>query len=87
MHPGGANFAFMRRLGPVHQGDDLLLGEQPEQYGRLRAPAFRHGAHRTTSSAGDIPIWGVTQTGGQVFGVYQQLSTRNGGETVSSDQY
>ncbi len=41
----------------------------------------------TTSSAGDAPIWAVTQTGGQVFGVYQMLSTRNGGEVISSDQY
>jgi prepilin-type processing-associated H-X9-DG protein len=29
----------------------------------------------------------VYNTGGQTFGVYQALSTRNGGEVISSDQY
>jgi prepilin-type processing-associated H-X9-DG protein len=32
------------------------------------------------------PSW-VYNTGGQINGVYQALSTRNGGEVISSDQY
>ncbi len=43
------------------------------------------GLSVTTSSAGDSPIWVVAP--GTRFGVYQQLSTRNGGEVISSDSY
>lgn len=41
----------------------------------------------TNSSANppDPQIWNVSL--GTLYGVYQQLSTRNGGEVVSSDQY
>ena len=32
-------------------------------------------------------IWGAATTNPYQFGVYQALSTRNGGEVISSDSY
>ena len=59
MHPGGANFAFMGRVGAFPQRFDPVLGEQPEQYqrGQQLQPARTDSV--TTSSAGDSPIWVV----------------------------
>jgi prepilin-type N-terminal cleavage/methylation domain-containing protein/prepilin-type processing-associated H-X9-DG protein len=86
MHPGGANFAFM-------DGSVRFIKESISSWANnpsntiLGYTCLPPGITATTSSAGDKPIWSVTQTGGPVFGVYQQLSTRNGGEVISSDQY
>jgi prepilin-type N-terminal cleavage/methylation domain-containing protein/prepilin-type processing-associated H-X9-DG protein len=77
-HPGGANFCFAD--GSVHFLKDTI-GCWP----------------MNTGAGGDVgdPI-GVTYNpttyqyslaSGTQFGVYQALSTRNGGEVISSDQY
>ena len=76
---------LLRRLGSVRQ-EESELDEQSQQH-RGRSTCVPNGITATTLSSGDFPIWSVTQVGMPVFGVYQQLSTRNGGETVSSDQY
>jgi prepilin-type N-terminal cleavage/methylation domain-containing protein/prepilin-type processing-associated H-X9-DG protein len=75
-HPGGVNAAFCD--GSVHFIKDTINSWiiPPPQSNGLPAGAT------TNSTYGSIVLAAGTQ-----LGVYQKLSTRNGGEIVSSDQY
>ena len=75
LHPGGVQLRVLRRLGPVHQEDDRLLDLQHQQHpGGQYPPRRRNYANYVYSF-------------GAQLGVYQQLSTRAGGEVISSDSY
>jgi prepilin-type N-terminal cleavage/methylation domain-containing protein/prepilin-type processing-associated H-X9-DG protein len=86
MHPGGANFCFMD--GSVHFIKETIscwANNPANSTGSFPYTCVPNGLTVTTSAGGDPVIWNVAP--GTQLGVYQQLSTRNGGEVISSDQY
>jgi prepilin-type processing-associated H-X9-DG protein len=84
MHPGGANFAFMD--GSVKFIKETIscwpINPANTVGGYTCVP---RGLTATSSSAGDFPIWSPVPP--NRMGVYQQLSSRNLGEVISSDSY
>jgi prepilin-type N-terminal cleavage/methylation domain-containing protein/prepilin-type processing-associated H-X9-DG protein len=71
-HPGGANFGFA-------DGSVRFLKDSINTWPINASTSFPNGA----SAPGGI----LTITPGTMIGVYQALSTRNGGEVISSDAY
>jgi prepilin-type N-terminal cleavage/methylation domain-containing protein/prepilin-type processing-associated H-X9-DG protein len=75
-HPGGANFAFAD--GSVKFLKDSISCWQLTATGQTLIPAgFTRDSYGTFTPSGPTAR----------LGVYQQLSSRNGGEVVSSDSY
>ncbi len=76
-HPGGANFGFAD--GSVKFLKDTIQSWQLISNGQTLVPA----GFAFNSSTG---MFTATGPSGQ-FGIYQKLSTRNGGEVISGDSY
>jgi prepilin-type N-terminal cleavage/methylation domain-containing protein/prepilin-type processing-associated H-X9-DG protein len=84
-HPGGANHAFCD--GSVHFIKNSISSWQPNP-SNATVPYWPNGltwSANITVTAGTIGIFSVLP--GTSYGVYQSLSTRNGGEVISSDAY
>jgi prepilin-type N-terminal cleavage/methylation domain-containing protein/prepilin-type processing-associated H-X9-DG protein len=83
-HPGGVNMGFVD--GSVHFIKNSINSWQINQTGQY-LPTNITQTNCSTSAAGYPPYCVFGLTPGSLFGVYQSLATRNGGEVISSDGY
>lgn len=80
MHPGGVNYAFA-------DGSVRYIKNTIDSWSFSQGNADKYGDSMPDNISYDATNIIYTVLPGCRFGVYQALSTRNGGEAISSDQY